>query len=90
MNYDRSTKTAGQYSNRLARAKAAAKSSWGAAWMKLTPEMRKAHVCMHLVAEIAGIDFKSLLEGQDIEPEKMKQKLIDLAEICDAAMQEES
>lgn len=88
MDYDR-TKKAGQYDNRLARAKSAAKSSWGSAWDKLTPEMRQAYVCMHLVSEIANLDLASLLDSQEIAPEKMKQKLIDIGAVCDAAVQGE-
>lgn len=89
MDYDRTKKTAGQYDNRLARAKSAAKASWGGAWDKLTPEMRKAYVCMHLVGEFASIDFATLLESSDVPAEKLQKKLVDIGAVCDMAVQQE-
>lgn len=89
MDYDRN-KTAGQFDNRLTRAKAEAKALWGHAWDRLTPEMRNAYVCRQLVGQIGGIDFEAAFDGkEDLDSRKLLQKLIDLADVCTAALQDE-
>jgi len=53
--------------DRLVRARERAKADWGSrGWGNLTPEMRKAHVALALVADFNGCDPQYAPKGADI------------------------
>ena len=84
-NYDRRSRTAGQYDNRLKRAQSQAKSRWGSGWAHLSEEQQSGAVAVALLGEIAAIDFGDAFRGRLDEPgiaEKLLQKLEDLADLC--------
>lgn len=75
---------------RMAEAIKRAKAMWGTSgWERLTPEMRNAYVCQHVVGAIAAIDFADTY-GESSDPAKLLARLVTIGKLCDAALQAET